>query len=67
MSNCICPTLHWNKTCNTKGWFRHDANIWLIEQMYKLYQRIEKLSLLLARWETLFTSDDVIAHKSVER
>ena len=41
----ICPTLRLNKTYHTKGWIRHDDNVWLIESNYKLYQWI-KLSLL---------------------
>ena len=34
----IFPTLRWNKTYHTKGWIRHDDNIWLIEPTGRLYQ-----------------------------
>lgn len=36
-------------------------------KMDKLYQWIEKLSLLLARTETLFIIDDIIADKNLAR
>ena len=45
----ICPTLRWNKTYHTKGWIRHNGNVWLIEPKDKLYQWIESLLLLLVR------------------
>lgn len=42
----ICPILKWNKTYHTEVWIRYDGNVWLIEPKGKLYQWIEKFSLL---------------------
>ena len=63
----ICPTLRWNKTYHAKGWIKHDDKVWLIEPKDRLYQWVEKLSLLLARLETLFIIDDIIADESLDK
>ena len=63
----ICSTLRWNKTYHAKGWIRHDDNVSLIEPKDKLYQWVEKLSQLLARSETLFIIDDIIADESLDK
>ena len=52
----ICPTLQCNKTYPNKGWIRHYESAWLIEPKDKLYQWVEKLSLLLAGSQTLFNT-----------
>ena len=51
--------LLWNKTYHDKGWIRHVDKIWLIEPKNKLYQKIEKLSVLLACSEALFVNGDI--------
>ena len=63
----ICPTLRWNKTYHSKDWIKNDDKVWLIEPKDKLYQWIEKLSHLLARSETLFIIDDIIADESLDK
>ena len=40
---------------------QNDDKVWLVEPKNRLYQWIEKLSQLLARSETLFITDDIIA------
>lgn len=55
------------KTYHTKSWIRHDGNVWLLEPKEKIYQCIEKLSLLLVCSETLFIIDDFIASKSLDK
>ena len=57
----------WNKTHHAKGWIRYDDNIWLVEPKDKLYQWIEKLSLLLACSETLFIIDDIIINERIDK
>ena len=58
--------LRWNNTYHTK-----ESDVmtvfWLIKSKDKLYQRIEKLSLLLARSEALFIIDDIIADKRPDK
>ena len=63
----ICPTLRWKKTYPAKGWIKHDDNVWLIEPKDKLYQWVEKLSQLLARSETLFIINDILADVSLDK
>ena len=63
----ICPTRRWNKTYHSKDWVKNDDKVWLIEPKDKLYQWIEKLSQLLARSETLFVIDDIIAGEGLDK
>ena len=61
----ICPTLRWNKSC--QGVDQNDDKVWLVEPKNRLYQWIEKLSQLLARSETLFITDDIIADEGLDK
>ena len=61
----ICPTLRWNETYYSKVWIKNDEKFWLIEPKDRLYQWIEKLSQLIARSETLFIIDDIMADESL--
>ena len=63
----IFPTLRWNKTYHVKVWIKNDDSVWPIEPRDKLYQWIEKLPQLLARSETLFIIDDIIADESLDK
>ena len=63
----ICPTRRWNKTYHSKDWVKNDDKVWLIEPKDKLYQWIKKLSQLLARSETLFVIDDIIAGEGLDK
>ena len=63
----ICPTRQWNKTYHSKTWIKNDDKVWLIEPKDRLYQWIEKLPQLLARSETLFIIDDIIADEGLDR
>ena len=63
----ICPTLRWNKTYHSKDWIKNDDKVWLVEPKDKLYQWIEKLSQLLASFETLFIIDDIIADEGLDK
>lgn len=59
----ICIMLWWDKTTHAKvGWIKQCYNVWL-----KLYQWLEKFSLLLALSETLFIIDDIIADKRLNK
>ena len=62
----ICPALRWNKTY-AKGWIRHNNNVWLTVPKVKLYEYIEKLSLLLARSEPLLIIDDINADENLDK
>ena len=46
---------------------QNDDKVWLIEPKNRLYQWIEKLSQLLARSETLFITDDIIADEGLDK
>ena len=63
----ICQTLRWNKTYHSKDWIKNDDKVWLIAPKDKLYQWIEKLSQLIARSETLFIIDDIIADEDLDK
>ena len=63
----ICPTLRWNKTYHSRDWIKNDDKVWLIELKDKLYQWIGKLSQLLARSETLFIIDHIIADEGLDK
>ena len=63
----ICPTVRWNETYNTKSQIIYDDKVWFVEPQDKLYQWIEKLTQLLARSETLFIINNIIAHKSLDK
>ena len=63
----ICPTLHENETCHAKEWIKNDDKFWLVKPKDKLYQWIENLSQLLARSETLFIIDDIIADEGLDK
>ena len=63
----ICPTIQWNDTYHVRGWIKNDDKVWLIEPKDNLYQWIGKLSQLLARFETLFIIDDIIANKDLDK
>ena len=63
----IFPTIRWNKTDHVKVWIKSDDKVWPIEPRDKLYQWIEKLPQLLARSETLFIIDDIIADESLDK
>ena len=63
----ICPTLRWNKTYHSKDWIKNDDKVWLVEPKDRLYQCIEKLSLLLASFKALFIIDDIIADEGLEK
>ena len=63
----ICPMLRWNKTYHDRYWIKNDDKVWLVEPKDWLYQWIKKLSQLLARSETLFIIDDIIAHESLDK
>ena len=62
-----CPTLRWNKTYHSKDWIKNDDKVCFIEPKDRLCQRIEKLSQLLARSETLFIIDDIIADEGLDK
>ena len=55
----ICLTLRWNKTYHAKDWIKNHNRVWL----YRWIERSE----LLARSETLFIIDDVIADESLDK
>ena len=63
----ICPTLRLNKAYHSKDWLENNHKVWLIEPKEKLYQWIGKLSQLLLGLETLFTIDDTIANKDLDK
>ena len=63
----ICPTLRVNKTYHVRDWTKNDDKLWLIEPKDNLYQWIGKLSQLLARFETLFIIDDIIADETLDK
>ena len=63
----ICPTLRVNKTYHVRDWTKNDDKLWLIEPKDNLYQWIGKLSQLLARFETLFIIDDIIADETIDK
>ena len=63
----ICPTLRWNKTYFAKNWIKNDDKVWLIEPNDKLYQWNEKLPQLLARSETLFIINYIIADEGLDK
>ena len=46
---------------------QNDDKVWLVEPKNRLYQWIEKLSQLLARSETLFITDDIIADEGLDK
>ena len=50
-----------DKTYHSRNWIKNEDNVWLIEPKDKLYKWTEKLSQLLAHYETLFIIDDIIA------
>ena len=56
----ICPTLRWNKTYHAKSWIKNDEKVWLVDW-------VETLSQLLARSETLFIIDDIIADEGLDK
>ena len=59
----IRAMLWWDKTNHDKvGWIKQGYNVWL-----KLYQWLEKFSLLLALSETLFIIDNIIADKRLTK
>ena len=58
----ICPTFRDNNvTYHSKDFLKNDDRLWLVDPKDKLYQWIEKLSLLLRRLEALFIIDEIIA------
>ena len=63
----ICPTPRWNKTYYSNDQIENDGKVWLIEPKDKLYQWIEKLSQFLARSETLFIIDEIIADEGFDK
>ena len=63
----ICPTIQWNKIQHVKGWIRHDDKVRLTESEEKVFQWLEKCSLLVARSETSFIIDNIIADKSLDK
>ena len=63
----VCPTIRWNETYDTRDWIKNDGKVWVIEPKDNLYQWIGKLSQLLARFETLFIIDDIIANESLDK
>lgn len=58
--------LCWNKTYDSKGWIKHDENVWFIEPMVYLCDYIERFSLSLADRETIFIVDDIIVNASLD-
>ena len=56
----VCPTIQWNETYHTRDWIKNGDKD-------NLYQWIGKLSQLLARFETLFIIDNIIADESLEK
>ena len=63
----ICPTLRVNKTYHVRDWIKNDGKVWLIEPKDNLFQWIGKLPQLLARFETLFIIDDILANKDLDK
>ena len=63
----FCPTLLVNKTYRVTIWIKNDDKVWLIEPKDNLCQWIGKLSQLLARFETLFIIDDIIANEELDK
>ena len=63
----ICPTLRWNKTYHSKDWIKNDYKVWLVKPKDRLCKWIEKLSQLLASFETLFIIDDIIADEGLDK
>ena len=63
----MCPTLRLNKTYLTRLWITSDPNMFLIEPGDKLFEWIQVLSELLSGYTTLFTIDDMIADKSLDK
>ena len=63
----ICPTLRWNKTHRARERIKNGDKVSLVEPKNRLYQWIGKLSLLLARSETLFIIDEIIADEGLNK
>ena len=63
----ICPTLRVHKTYHARDWIKNGDRVWSIEPKDNLYQWIGKLSHLLARFETLFIINDIIANKDLDK
>ena len=63
----IRPTIRWNGPYHARGWIKNDDKVWVMEAKYNLYQWIGKLLQLLARFETLFIIDDIIANKELDK
>ena len=63
----ICPTPWVNKTYYTSHWIKNNDKVWLIEHKVNLYQWIGKLCQVLARFETLFIINDIIANKELDK
>ena len=63
----ICPTIRWNRTYLGRSWIVKDQNAWLIEPKERLYDYIEKLSLLESNNAVLFILDDIIADESLNK
>ena len=56
-----------NKMYHDRDWVKNDDKVWLIEPKDNLYQWIGRLLKLLAHFETLFTIDDIIANKDLDK
>ena len=61
------PTIQWNKTYHAKGRITQDDNAWFIEPKGKLYQWVDKFSVLLVCSETLFIINEIIADESLHK
>ena len=63
----ICPILRWKKTYHSRDWIKNGDKVWLIEPKDRLHQWIQRLSQLLARSETLFIINDIIADEGLDK
>ena len=61
----ISPTLGYNKTYLCRQWIKDDEYVSLINTGDYLFDWIEKLSDILARCNSLFLLDDIIADESL--
>ena len=63
----LCTTLQYNSTYKSQKWFWDDPHVIPIEPGDHLYDWIERFSNLLAGFQTLFLSDDIIANKTLNK
>ena len=63
----ICPTLRYNSTYRNRSWVWNDPDVIPTEPGNQLYYLIENISNLLTGDKTLFLTDDIIAHETLDK